>query len=187
MIVFIRYSSVSVNGACKNHMLEDGCIDQKVRSNSFIITITIENAVSSQFTLMYEFYYVMESTVGKNYTKSCQVRLQQMETTKSWYYWHILTSAKSVNRMWLQNNLVFQVEYIEEEQCCLFCNPLDCNRSLVRTQLSLRVSCCYYEHSSSSCSNWHVKICHQISLLSTLQPKWYRQGSVQQGLGQNIQ
>ena len=38
-------------------MLEDGCIDQKVRWNSFIITTTIENAISSQFTLIYEFYY----------------------------------------------------------------------------------------------------------------------------------
>ena len=52
-------------------MLEDGCINQKVCSNSFIIIITIENAASSQFALIYEFYYVMESTVSKNYFKSC--------------------------------------------------------------------------------------------------------------------
>ena len=96
-----------------------------------------------------------------------------------------LPSAKLVNRMWLQHNLVFQVEHIKEEQCRLCCNRWGCYRWVVGIQLSLRVSCCYHEHSSSNRSNWHVKICHQISLWSTRQPKRYRQDSVQQGLGEN--
>ena len=49
-------------------MLQNGCLDQKVRSNSFIITITIEHAASGKLPLIYEFCYVIESTVSKNYT-----------------------------------------------------------------------------------------------------------------------
>ena len=51
-----------------------------------------------------------------------------------------LSSTKLVKRIWLQHNLVFQVEYVEEEQCWLCCNRWVCYGLLVGTQLTLTSS-----------------------------------------------
>ena len=134
--------------SCRNHMLEDGCIDQKVHSNSFIITIPLRMlsaAISPSWNLLshgvhcrQQLHQKLLSKTSTNGNHQVLVLLASSDLESDKLPW-----TKLVNRMWLQHNLVFQVEYIKEEQCWLSCNCWGCCWWLVGTQLSFGISCCY--------------------------------------------
>ena len=148
-----------------------------MHTNSFIITITIENAVSKPvhphiWVLLYNGVHCQQKLQQKLLSKTSANQNHQVLVllSSSDLKSNQLPSTKLVNWMWLQHNLVFQVEYIKGEHCWFYCNRWGSYRWLIGMQLSLGISRCYCEHSSSNLSNWHVKICHQIFLYPPCSP-----------------
>ena len=78
-------SSADNSCVCKhawsNDVLNNSCVNQKMGSDGFVITVPVKDAVSSNLTRVDKLNNITKSTISKYCTECSQKRFQQMKST----------------------------------------------------------------------------------------------------------